>query len=59
MGNEVLGAGAFVFSLGKARRNDMHGSFLNFNFPKENGFLNEEVQGLRSRGRWQVQGIVG
>lgn len=37
----------------------MHGSLLNFNFPQENGFLNEEVQGLRPRGRWQGRGIFG
>lgn len=46
MGNEVLGVGFFVFFLGKAKRHDRHGSLLNFNFPKENGFINEEVQGF-------------
>lgn len=57
VGNEVLGSGYLRFS--RERQGDLTSFLLNFNFPKGNGFLNKEVQGWRSRGRWQGLGIVG
>lgn len=48
--------GSFVCLLGKAKGPETHSS-LTSTFPEENEFQNEEVLGLRCRGRWLGKGI--